>query len=73
MQLKRKMQNTKKGTQTLEENLRTFKKIFDRLAAIRRPIADMDAGFAGFDHLVCMASAGPLHLYDGQFLLSCQY
>lgn len=40
MQLKRLIQNTRKGNQTLEEYLRVFKKIFDGLATKQSPVAD---------------------------------
>lgn len=42
VQLRRQMQQTKKGTQSLADYLKTFKAIFDGLAAIQKPVAEDD-------------------------------
>lgn len=42
VQLKRQMQHTKKGDQSLADYFKSFKTIFDGLAAIQKPVAEDD-------------------------------
>ena len=45
VQLTNRLRGLKKGTRSLDEYLREFKGICDALAAVRKPISDLDKLF----------------------------
>ena len=79
MQLTNRLRGLKKGTRSLDEYLREFKGICDALAAVRKPVSDLDKvfqlaqglGTKYMDFRVAMLSKPPYPSYN-QFVLALQ-
>ena len=77
VQLINRLRGLKKGTRSLDEYLRGFKGICDALAAVRKPISDLDKvfqlaqglGTKYMDFRVAMLSKSPYPSYN-QFVLA---
>ncbi|RVX04589.1 Retrovirus-related Pol polyprotein from transposon RE1 [Vitis vinifera] len=79
VQLTNRLRGVKKGTRSLDEYLREFKGICDALAAVRKPVSDLDKvfqlaqglGTKYMDFRVAMLSKPPYPSYN-QFVLALQ-